>query len=220
MGVVSSVRDLAPAFEKMTGHKVIVIFDPTPVHEREDQFRRAGGHRRRAASAGRRTDQAGQDGGGHAHQFRPGRGGRRRQGGRAQARHQHRRGLQGGDAQRQVDRLFPRRQRHHLRSRDGEARHRRSIEGDEPSSSTAARSPRTWQRAWSRSGCSRSTSSFRSKAPTTSGRCRRSCRKPSSSPAACSTVSKEPEVARAFLRFIASPEAAPLIRKSAMEPWS
>jgi len=34
------------------------------------------------------------------------------------------------------------------------------------------------------------------------------------------TVSKEPEVARAFLRFIASPEAAPLIRKSAMEPWS
>jgi molybdate transport system substrate-binding protein len=33
------------------------------------------------------------------------------------------------------------------------------------------------------------------------------------------TVSKEPEVARAFLRFIASPEAAPLIRKSAMEPW-
>jgi molybdate transport system substrate-binding protein len=31
MGVVSSIRDLAPAFEKMTGHKVIVIFDPTPV---------------------------------------------------------------------------------------------------------------------------------------------------------------------------------------------
>jgi ABC-type molybdate transport system substrate-binding protein len=31
MGVVSSVRDLAPVFEKMTGHKVIVIFDPTPV---------------------------------------------------------------------------------------------------------------------------------------------------------------------------------------------
>jgi molybdate transport system substrate-binding protein len=31
MGVVSSVRDLAPAFEKMTGHKVIVVFDPTPV---------------------------------------------------------------------------------------------------------------------------------------------------------------------------------------------
>jgi molybdate transport system substrate-binding protein len=34
------------------------------------------------------------------------------------------------------------------------------------------------------------------------------------------TVSKEPEVAKAFLKFIASPEAAPLIRKSAMEPWS
>ena len=31
---------------------------------------------------------------------------------------------------------------------------------------------------------------------------------------------KNPEVARAFLRFIASPKAAPLIRKSAMEPWS
>jgi molybdate transport system substrate-binding protein len=34
------------------------------------------------------------------------------------------------------------------------------------------------------------------------------------------TVAKEPEVAKAFLKFIASPEAAPLIRKSAMEPWS
>jgi molybdate transport system substrate-binding protein len=32
------------------------------------------------------------------------------------------------------------------------------------------------------------------------------------------TVSKEPEVAKAFIRFAASPEAAPLIRKSAMEP--
>jgi molybdate transport system substrate-binding protein len=34
------------------------------------------------------------------------------------------------------------------------------------------------------------------------------------------TVAKEPEVAKAFLKFIASPEAAALIRKSAMEPWS
>ena len=32
-------------------------------------------------------------------------------------------------------------------------------------------------------------------------------------------VSKQPEVARAFLRFIASAEAAPLLRKSTMEPW-
>ena len=31
--------------------------------------------------------------------------------------------------------------------------------------------------------------------------------------------SKQPEVARAFLKFIASPEAAPLLRKSGMEPW-
>ncbi len=31
-------------------------------------------------------------------------------------------------------------------------------------------------------------------------------------------TSKEPETARAFLKFIASPEAAPLIRKSLMEP--
>jgi ABC-type molybdate transport system substrate-binding protein len=30
---------------------------------------------------------------------------------------------------------------------------------------------------------------------------------------------KQPEAAKAFLAFIASPEAAPLIRKSAMEPW-
>jgi len=32
------------------------------------------------------------------------------------------------------------------------------------------------------------------------------------------TVSKEPETARAFIKFATSPEAAPLIRKSAMEP--
>jgi molybdate transport system substrate-binding protein len=37
--------------------------------------------------------------------------------------------------------------------------------------------------------------------------------------AAALTVSKQPEVARAFLQFIASAEAAPLLRKSAMEPW-
>jgi molybdate transport system substrate-binding protein len=32
------------------------------------------------------------------------------------------------------------------------------------------------------------------------------------------TVSREPEAAKAFLNFIASPEAAPLLRKSGMEP--
>ena len=37
--------------------------------------------------------------------------------------------------------------------------------------------------------------------------------------AAALTVSKQPEVARTFLKFIASAEAAPLLRKSAMEPW-
>jgi molybdate transport system substrate-binding protein len=37
--------------------------------------------------------------------------------------------------------------------------------------------------------------------------------------AAVLAVSKQPEVARAFLRFIASAEAAPLLRKTAMEPW-
>ena len=37
--------------------------------------------------------------------------------------------------------------------------------------------------------------------------------------AALLTVSKETDVARAFLKFIASPEAAALIRKSSMEPW-
>jgi len=31
MGVVSSLRDLAPAFEKATGHRVIVVFEQTPV---------------------------------------------------------------------------------------------------------------------------------------------------------------------------------------------
>jgi molybdate transport system substrate-binding protein len=33
------------------------------------------------------------------------------------------------------------------------------------------------------------------------------------------TSSKQPEAAKAFLAFIASPEAAPLIAKSAMEAW-
>jgi molybdate transport system substrate-binding protein len=33
------------------------------------------------------------------------------------------------------------------------------------------------------------------------------------------TSSKQPEAAKAFLAFIASPEAAPLIKKSAMEAW-
>jgi molybdate transport system substrate-binding protein len=37
--------------------------------------------------------------------------------------------------------------------------------------------------------------------------------------AAMLAVSKQPEIARAFLRFIASAEAAPLLRKSAMQPW-
>ena len=37
--------------------------------------------------------------------------------------------------------------------------------------------------------------------------------------AAVLTVAKEPEVAKAFLQFIASPEAAPYITKSAMEPF-
>jgi len=31
MGVVSGVRDLAPAYEKLTGHKVTVRFEPTPI---------------------------------------------------------------------------------------------------------------------------------------------------------------------------------------------
>jgi molybdate transport system substrate-binding protein len=37
--------------------------------------------------------------------------------------------------------------------------------------------------------------------------------------AAVLTVSKQAEVAKAFLKFIASMQAAPAIRKSAMEPW-
>ena len=32
-------------------------------------------------------------------------------------------------------------------------------------------------------------------------------------------VSKEPEAAKAFQRFAAAPEAAPILRKSHMEPW-
>src|SRR5205823_14709530 len=37
--------------------------------------------------------------------------------------------------------------------------------------------------------------------------------------AAALPQSKQPEVVKAFLRFIASPEAAGLLRKSGMEPW-
>jgi molybdate transport system substrate-binding protein len=37
--------------------------------------------------------------------------------------------------------------------------------------------------------------------------------------AALLPASRQPEMARAFLKFIASAEAAPLLRKSAMEPW-
>jgi len=33
------------------------------------------------------------------------------------------------------------------------------------------------------------------------------------------TVSKQQDVAREFLKFVASPEAAALLKKSAMEPW-
>jgi molybdate transport system substrate-binding protein len=37
--------------------------------------------------------------------------------------------------------------------------------------------------------------------------------------AAILTVSKEKELARAFLNYIVSADAGPLLRKSAMEPW-
>ena len=37
--------------------------------------------------------------------------------------------------------------------------------------------------------------------------------------AAALPSSKQSEIAKAFLKFIASPEAAPLLRKSGMEPW-
>ena len=40
-----------------------------------------------------------------------------------------------------------------------------------------------------------------------------------SNPAYDRLARDHPEVAKAFLKFIASPEAAPLLRKSAMEPW-
>ena len=37
--------------------------------------------------------------------------------------------------------------------------------------------------------------------------------------AAVLTTSKQPEAAKAFLKFITSAEAAPLLRKSGMDPW-
>jgi hypothetical protein len=33
------------------------------------------------------------------------------------------------------------------------------------------------------------------------------------------TTSKEPDAARAFIRFMVSPEAAPLLRKTLVEPY-
>src|SRR5262249_21159421 len=43
LGVVSAVRDLAPAFERASGHKVIVSFELRQCDDAEDQFQRAGG---------------------------------------------------------------------------------------------------------------------------------------------------------------------------------
>jgi molybdate transport system substrate-binding protein len=42
--------------------------------------------------------------------------------------------------------------------------------------------------------------------------------KPCPSSVAMATVSREPEAARAMIRFMISPEAAPLVRKTYVEP--
>jgi ABC-type molybdate transport system substrate-binding protein len=42
--------------------------------------------------------------------------------------------------------------------------------------------------------------------------------KPCPSSVAPMTMSKEPEAARAFIKFMVSPEAAPLLRKTHVEP--
>jgi ABC-type Fe3+ transport system substrate-binding protein len=42
--------------------------------------------------------------------------------------------------------------------------------------------------------------------------------KPCPSSVALMTVSKEPDAARALIRFMVSPEAAPLLRKTLVEP--
>jgi molybdate transport system substrate-binding protein len=42
--------------------------------------------------------------------------------------------------------------------------------------------------------------------------------KPCPSSVALMTMSKEPEAARAFIKFMVSPEAAPLLRKTHVEP--
>jgi len=43
--------------------------------------------------------------------------------------------------------------------------------------------------------------------------------KPCQSTVALSTNSKQPEAARAMIRFMISPEAAPLLRKTYVEPF-
>ena len=51
-----------------------------------------------------------------------------------------------------------------------------------------------------------------------SGRCRGFLNKPCPNSVALLPVSKEQDVARAMIRFMVSPEAAPLLRKAHEEP--
>jgi len=67
-------------------------------------------------------------------------------------------------------------------------------------------------------GCRQITSSYRSKGADYIARCPRTSGDVKFA-AGVLTVSKQPEVARAFLIVHRLREAAPLIRKSSMEPW-
>ena len=129
MGVVSGVRDVAPAFERATGHKVIVSFEAGPslmqkvtsnapadlvVHYPEaiDDLIKQG------RVVGSRVDFA-RAGVGIAVRA-----------GAPKPDISTPRGLQARHARRQVDRLFAhRRERHHRGEADGAARPRRAIEG-------------------------------------------------------------------------------------------
>ncbi len=98
MGVVSGLHDLAPAFEKKTGHKVIVRFEQTADI---NQKINSGAQADIAALQPQQVDAFIKDGkmvAGTKTNFSGGRG-RRRKDRSAEAGHQHSRGFQDCDAQ-------------------------------------------------------------------------------------------------------------------------
>ncbi len=113
-----------------------------------------------------------------------------------------------------------RRQRHHRRAGDGEARHRRCVEGADPVHRRPPGRRGRRQGPDVEIGLQQINVIIPVEGADYVGPLPKELQDTVKFAGGVLTVAKEPEVAKAFLKFIASPEAAPLIRKSAMEPWS